>query len=735
MAAAPENLAKRLVLAKRVVLGRWMVVFFSFLIMSCAGGTYIFGVYSETIKSALGYDQQTITTLGFFKDLGANVGILSGLSNEILPSSAVVGGGALLNIAGYLMIWLSVTARLPRPKKWQLYLYMTLAANSQTFTNTGSLVTCVKNFPQSRGVVIGILKGYIGLSGAIFTQIYRAIYGSEGRGTAGMILLLGILPSAMSLAVLAFIRPTKVVDDKNEVRRFYQFLYVALLLAGFLLVVIVVENEWSGFGLLGFRAVVAGVTVIILLNLAVVVGAEMDHMRNHDVSVALPPSKDVELVVPRSSCAGSGASSTALQTDASTSPAGSAAHGSVASTAPVSDTSAAPVASTARLYDASTFPVASTAPLNDASTSHVNLTAPSNDASASTVASTSRVNVAAHSNDASATTVASTAHLEDALAFSVASTAPRDDRSTSIVADASAATLHASTPAGASSATGTTSGGRKAAWRRHRWWRSLASLVVSLKAPPLGDDYTIPQALASADMWILFTASTLGLGATLTAVDNMGQIGKSLGYSQHKVSTLVSLISIWNFLGRVGAGYLSETLLRRHGFPRPLMMTGVFVVSCLGHVLIALALPGSLYVASVIIGLCFGATWPLLYAVISELFGLKYYATLFNFGSVSSAVGSYAFSVRVAGYLYDREALRQLPGQGRLPGKELTCTGSECFRVSFIVMTAVTVLAAMISAVLVVRTRTFYRGDIYAKFRGHVGNLPEREDKIRSEQR
>jgi len=48
-------------------------------IMFCVDGTYIFGLYSEVIKTTMGYDQGMLDTLGFFKDLGGNVGIVSTL--------------------------------------------------------------------------------------------------------------------------------------------------------------------------------------------------------------------------------------------------------------------------------------------------------------------------------------------------------------------------------------------------------------------------------------------------------------------------------------------------------------------------------------------------------------------------------------------------------------------------------------------------------------------------------
>lgn len=227
--------------------------------------------------------------------------------------------------------------------------------------------------------------------------------------------------------------------------------------------------------------------------------------------------------------------------------------------------------------------------------------------------------------------------------------------------------------------------------------------------PERGEDYTILQALFSIDMLILFVATICGVGGTLTAIDNLGQIGTSLRYPKRSISTFVSLVSIWNYLGRVSAGFISEIVLVKYKFPRPLILTIVLLFSCFGHLLIAFNVPGGLYVASVIIGFCFGAQWPLVFAIISEIFGLKYYSTLYNFGGVASPIGSYLLNVRVAGYLYDREADKQMAAAGltRKAGEDLSCVGVDCFKLSFIIIAAATLFGCVISLILVLRTGNF----------------------------
>ncbi|CAL5389410.1 unnamed protein product [Camellia sinensis] len=89
---------------------------------------------------------------------------------------------------------------------------------------------------------------------------------------------------------------------------------------------------------------------------------------------------------------------------------------------------------------------------------------------------------------------------------------------------------------------------------------------------------------------------------------------------------------------------------------------------------------------------------------------------------MASPVGAYLLNVKVAGQLYDKEALKQLGAKGleRQLGQDLTCVGVKCYRLSFVIITVATLIGCFASVVLVFRTRKFYRGDIYRKYREEV---------------
>ncbi|KAK8537555.1 hypothetical protein V6N12_043713 [Hibiscus sabdariffa] len=210
------------------------------------------------------------------------------------------------------------------------------------------------------------------------------------------------------------------------------------------------------------------------------------------------------------------------------------------------------------------------------------------------------------------------------------------------------------------------------------------------------DDLNLLQAMCSVNFWILFFAMACGMGSGLATVNNLGQIGESLGYSSFETNTLVSLWSIWNFLGRFGAGYVSDHFLHVKGWARPLFMVLTLSSMSVGHAVMASGWPGALYAGSIMVGVCYGSQWSLMPTIASEIFGVKHMGTIFNAITVASPVGSYIFSVRVVGYIYDAEASRS------------GCQGTHCFMLSFLIMASATLLGSLAALALFSRTKSFY---------------------------
>ncbi len=95
----------------------------------------------------------------------------------------------------------------------QMALALCFGGNSTTWMNTAVLVTCMRNFPRSRGNVTGILKGYVGLSTAIFTELCTSLFTSEA---SAFLLLLTFLPAIVCLVAIAFLSEVPPSSTKEE---------------------------------------------------------------------------------------------------------------------------------------------------------------------------------------------------------------------------------------------------------------------------------------------------------------------------------------------------------------------------------------------------------------------------------------------------------------------------------------------------------------------------------------
>ncbi|KAE8706294.1 hypothetical protein F3Y22_tig00110402pilonHSYRG00099 [Hibiscus syriacus] len=538
---------------------RWLVFVVAMWIQSFTGPGFLFGSISPVIKAALNYNQRQLSRLGVAKDLGACVGFLAGSLSEILPFWGVLFVGALHNLVGYGGLWLIVSGRAPVLPLWAMCALLFVGANGQTYFNTAVLVSCVQNFPKSRGPVVGILKGFSALSGAVLTQIYTTI---NFRDQSSLILMLALGPS---MVVVAFMFIIRSVEGHKQVYpsdglSFAVIYSVCLLLAAYLMGIMILEDV----GTLNHSLVTAFTVILFVLIFIPIMLSFRKEPSDPDQEVLLPKTEQRE----------------------------------------------------------------------DGNSDR-------------------------------------NAREHEVVCSEVADEMPEE--------------------VGAKRTRG----------------------------PRAGEDFTLMQALITADFWLIMLSLLLGSGSGLTVIDNLGQMSQSLGYDNAHI--YVSVISIWNFLGRVGGGSFSEIIVRDHAYPRPAAIAAAQLVMAVGHVFFAMGWPGAMYIGTMLIGLCYGAHWAIVPATASELFGLKKFGALYNFLNLANPAGTLIFSSLIASSIYDREAEKQAHQhhmQPRIPGSILSgmfgvdeppkCEGSICFFLSSMIMSGFCIIAAGLSMILVYRTKTVF---------------------------
>lgn len=511
---------------------KWIGFVTAVWVQAISGNNYTFSNYSDALKNLMALTQLQLNNLSVAKDVGKAFGLLAGIASDRLPTPAILLIGSVEGFIGYGVQWLVVSRRIQPLPYWVMCIFLCMGGNSTTWMNTAVLVTCIRNFRKNRGPVSGILKGYVGLSTAIFTDLCSALFADD---PAKFLLMLATVPFLICTAAIFFLRevpPSATAEEEqDEVKYFGVVNAIAVVIAVYLL----------AFDLTAPHGRVFAAVLLVLL--------------------------------------------------------------------------ASPLGIPIRL----------------------------------------KIKNWTRGNWKLLADVETSAAVEPLL------------------------------------------GGEEVE----------ESGEARRRAPEIGEEHTIMEAVKTVEFWVLFVSFLCGVGTGLAVMNNMGQMGLALGYAD--VSIFVSLTSIWGFFGRILSGSISEYFIKRGGTPRPVWNAASQVLMALGYITLAMALPGSLYVGSIVVGICYGVRLAVTVPTASELFGLKYYGLIYNILILNLPLGSFLFSGLLAGFLYDAEAT-QVAGGGN------TCVGAHCYRLVFIVMAVACAVGFGLDVLLSIRTRGLY-SRIYASRR------------------
>lgn len=139
---------------------------------------------------------------------------------------------------------------------------------------------------------------------------------------------------------------------------------------------------------------------------------------------------------------------------------------------------------------------------------------------------------------------------------------------------------------------------------------------------------------------------------------------------------------------------------RKSAVPRPLWNAASQILMAIGYVILALALPGSFYIGSILVGICYGVRLAVTVPIASELFGLKSYGLVYNILILNLPLGSFLFSGLLAGYLYDAQATAHGGGN--------TCVGRQCYMLVYLIMALACILGFGLDTLLAIRMKDIY---------------------------
>lgn len=242
--------------------GKWLGFVTAVWVQSISGNNYTFSNYSDALKSLMALTQLQLNNLSVAKDVGKAFGILAGIASDRLPTSIILLIGGIEGFIGYGVQWLVVSGRIQPLPYWVMCIFLCMGGNSTTWMNTAILVTCMRNFRKNRGPVSGIMKGYVGLSTAIFTDICSALFSDD---PATFLLMLMIVPFVVCLTAIVFLReipPSSNSSEEKEESKYFGIINViAVVIAVYLL----------GFDLSGvhdriFSQVFASVLLVLLAS-------------------------------------------------------------------------------------------------------------------------------------------------------------------------------------------------------------------------------------------------------------------------------------------------------------------------------------------------------------------------------------------------------------------------------------------------------------------------------------
>jgi len=206
------------------------------------GASYTFSIYSSALKSKFSLSEPQLETIsvacfcmGFFSFIPGLVG------DKLGPRKAITLGG-ITQSSAFFLFWLLSTEKIPMPKDNDVRAVILSAVSiiqylGSSLTTGQVYCTIVRNFSEQRGLVTGLIKGWVGLCGGMITQIFVGfsapdLDNSESSSWLNFTLFASMSVVAATVIPSQFIEIRELDESKENIERRVYAGYVILLLMG-----------------------------------------------------------------------------------------------------------------------------------------------------------------------------------------------------------------------------------------------------------------------------------------------------------------------------------------------------------------------------------------------------------------------------------------------------------------------------------------------------------------------
>ena len=201
------------------------------------------------------------------------------------------------------------------------------------------------------------------------------------------------------------------------------------------------------------------------------------------------------------------------------------------------------------------------------------------------------------------------------------------------------------------------------------------------------------------EFYLLFGATFAIQSGGLFLTTNLGSMVESRSGAAVAATTAVTIFSCFQGASRLVTGFVSDYIVSR-GLPRTVVFPVLMLIMALAHAILCLRGPIALLAGTALGGVAFGAVYPLLVLVITEVFGQERVASNYMiFDGLPGAIGVFLIGHLLVSYVYDQHTA----------AGESECHGDDCFLLSHLIVVGVEAFGCILGAVLASRTWVIYR--------------------------